>query len=490
MNEPTPQADVLEPEDVRTVRDLARVIGGSAAILVVRRIAITLAGALTTAVIARRLGTVHFGELASAQGLLFLFQTIVDFGFSLVVARELARSAKGGVLLGAAMFVEGVLGIVLMVAMCVIAFASGIDTDRGIVLLILAPSLGISALAPMRQVFLVSFRIRELARIDLSTNLIQSIVMIGVAFSGAGLFAIAAVFAAGQVINPILVAAAARRRLAPRSPRRHDMSRLVRDALPLGLASIIATVYFTIDLAILPWLVSRHAVGEYAAAVKVLNLLAVVPVLVMTAVLPGMSRLHENREHLGELAARVTHWLAVFALPACVAAVVFASTIVTVLFGDGYAGSAALLRVLALAAALTVLSNILGTLLTSQRVVRAQLIQNSVAMVVNVGGNVALAPRYGPMASAWLTVATELIVDGGSLLALRGRVNLWPAAATAVRPAIACAAFASVGLGLGAWPAVAVPLASAVYIAAIVALRAWPSELQPRLSGLFRTQGT
>ncbi len=484
----TPAAATVTSQEPVQPSDVARLAGGSAALLLIRRVVITGVGALTTAIVARRLGIVRFGELASAQGLLALLQTIVDFGFSLVVARELARNARRGALLGAAMLAEGFFGVVSMAAMAGVGLATG-GGERGTIILILAPSLGIAALAPMRQVFLVSYRIRDLAKIDLATNLLQSALTVAAAFAGAGVFAVAAVFTAGQVVNPLLLARAARRRTTVRAPSRTEVRGMLRAALPLGLASILATVYFTIDLVILPWLVSRHAVGEYAAAVKFLNLLSTVPVLVMTAVLPAMSSLRDERAQLSLLAARVTHWLAVLALPACVGAIVFARTIVILFFGHAYSGSAPLLRVLAIAGALTVVSNVLGTLLTSQAVVRPQLIQNALAMTVNIGGNLALAPRFGPMASAWLSVLTEVIVDLGSLVALRGRVDLRPALAAAGRPALASGVLAAIGLGLGHWQAAAVPAAVGGFLITVLLLRAWPAELLPRWLGRFGAEG-
>ncbi len=261
------------------------------------------------------------------------------------------------------------------------------------------------------------------------------------------------------------------------------MRGFLRAALPLGLASFLSSVYFTVDLVLLGWLVSRPALGEYAAAVKVLNLLVQIPGFVMNAVLPGLSRLRDDREALSELAARVWHWLMTLGLPACVAGAVFAPTIINVAFGGRYAGAVPMFQVLSAAAALALVSNVLGVLLNSVGIARAQVLQNSVAMVFNVVGNILLAPRFGPIASAWLTVATELIVDVGSILALRGRVDPRRAFAVSTKPLLACAVLAAIGVALGATPELAIPVALAAFVLVLVLLGGWPAELSMALPG-------
>jgi O-antigen/teichoic acid export membrane protein len=458
--------------------EVARLAGNSAALLFLRRVLLQGASAISTAFVARQVGVADFGQLASALGLLGLFQALVDFGFSLVVARELGHRERPGHWLGAGLVSEGVLGALFAALLGCIALASGITSVRGTILLVLLPALAVSGLGPMRQVFLVNYRVRDLAKIDVTTSLSQSLLTIVAAIAGAGVVAVAAIFTVTSVINTLWVSRSARSLMELRRPNWTDLHALLRAALPLGLVSFMASMYFTIDLVILPYLVGTRAVGHYAAAVKFLSILATVPGLVMTAALPGMASLRHTREGLGELAARVAHWLAAFALPACVGAIVFAPTIVSLFFGANYQASVPLMRILSVAAALTALSALLGTLLMSQAIWRIQLVQNSIAMAVNIGGNVLLAPRFGPAASAWLTVITEVIVDTGSLAVLRKRVNLKPAFASTVRPAIACAVLPCAGLVLGRWPYLAIPIAGVGYLFALILLHAWPSELR------------
>jgi len=465
-------------------REIARLAAASAMLLLGRRVMITAASAVSTAIVARQIGVGSFGLLAAAQGVVLLVGGLADFGFSIVLARDLATSpAHRGATLGASIRVASATGLLSALVVVAVAAPSGFASERGVVLLVLCPSLLLSGVGTVRQSYMVLYRTKRLAVIDLATNLAQAALTMLVARAGGGVYGVAITISGGAIANPLLVGLFGRRLIRAGRPGRDQMLGFLRAALPLGLASFLSSVYFTVDLVLLGWLVSRPALGEYAAAVKVLNLLVQIPGFVMNAVLPGLSRLRDDREALSELAARVWHWLMTLGLPACVAGAVFAPTIINVAFGGRYAGAVPMFQVLSAAAALALVSNVLGVLLNSVGIARAQVLQNSVALVFNVVGNILLAPRFGPIASAWLTVATELIVDVGSILALRGRVDPRRAFAVSTKPLLACAVLAAIGVALGATPELAIPVALAAFVLVLVLLGGWPAELSMALPG-------
>ena len=162
-----------------------------------------------------------------------------------------------------------------------------------------------------------------------------------------------------------------------------------------------------------------------------------------------------DREAMNALVARVWHWLLATGLPLCVGAAVFAGPLVTAAFGSGFENAVPLVQILCAAAAIALLANVLGTLLVAQGIVRPMVYQNIAVATFNVAGNIVLAPRYGVIASAWLTVATEAMVTLSALFLLRGRLQLGALLARSPRPALSVAGFAAVGLLLASWPAAA-----------------------------------
>lgn len=460
-----------------------RRLAGSVSVMTVRRLFVAAANIAGTAVVARRIGVGDFGQLSAALAASALAASVSDFGFSLVLGRELgAQPSARGRLLRAGMEVQLIWTLLPTFAVVLLAVASRPTSTRGLALLVLAPAVAAGGLTGARQLYIATYRIRRLALIDVATNVLQLLLVVPVALIGGGAVGVAAVMSACSVANSLWLANDALRLAGSPRAARVDRSALFRQALPLGFASLMASVYFTVDLVLLAWLVSARQLGEYSAACKVLSILVLLPSLVMSVALPALGSTASRPDELRELAARLLHWLVALALPLCVGVAIFARTLARAAFGVDYTGAAPLIRILALAAAISLLSNLLGIVLVARSTVRPMLVQNGIALVLNVVGNVTLAPRFGVSASAWLTVATELVVCGSSFVVLQRRVALASSFGAAARPALAVCGLAATGLALADSPVVGIPASIATFAALVVVLRAWPAEFLPILS--------
>lgn len=193
-------------------------------------------------------------------------------------------------------------------------------------------------------------------------------------------------------------------------PPRTEVIRFIRTAIPFGTASLLASLYFTIDLTLLGWLVVPSALARYAVAVRLLSVMVLIPGFVMAAGIPGLTRSTETRAQLSRFAATLTKWIAMTALPLGVGVAVFARPAVLIAFGHAYLGAVPLVRILMVAAFLAFISNVTGILMVTVGIVRRQIIFNTISLIVDVAGNILLVPRYGVTASAWLTVLSEAIV--------------------------------------------------------------------------------
>jgi O-antigen/teichoic acid export membrane protein len=460
---------------------LAQKIAGSALVLTGRRAAAVVLTAAATAVIARALGASGFGELSAALAAYWLFVAVGDLGFSLLLGRDLAaHPERRERVLRTAVAIQLGWCSLLAAVLAGLGLAVGVDTARGGAMVVLAPALAAAGLGGVRQVFLVLFRTRALAGVDLGVLAVQLASAALAALTGLGVVGVAAAMSVAFAANTAIVAALGLRLVRIRGARPLGRVGLIRQAMPLGVASALASFYFSIDLVIVGALVDGSRLGAYAAAVKILSLLVTIPGLVMAAALPGLARAVGDPAVLGALTARVWHWLVSVGLPLCVAVAVFAGPVIQLGFGPGFEGAVPLLRILAAAAAASLLANLLGMLMIAERMIARQLVQNGAALAFNVAGNLLLVPRYGVIASAWLTLATELVVIIPSALALRHRVRLAPALAVSPKPALAALGLALTGAALAAHPAVAIPASVAAFAAIIVALRGWPEELGVR----------
>ena len=173
---------------------------------------------------------------------------------------------------------------------------------------------------------------------------------------------------------------------------------------------------------------------------------------------------------------RVWHWLGVAPLPVFVGLMLFAGPAVKLAFGARYAHAAALLAILAGAGVVSVLSNLVGNLMVVFERNRALVIQNSVAIVFNVAGNLILIPRVGVAAAAWMTLATEVLVCTSAIVRLRGDLSLGRLVVVSGRPVLALAVSSAVAVALLDTPVVAVSAAALSFVVLLSALGAWPAE--------------
>ena len=257
--------------------------------------------------------------------------------------------------------------------------------------------------------------------------------------------------------------------------------RVIRRSAPLGVLSVMTKVYLLGDLVLLGWLVSGDSLGEYAAAARMLTLLATVAALVVNAALPGFSATAADPTALSALIARVWHWLMCTAIPIFAGVAVFAGPAILILVGPSYEGAEHLLRVLCLAGFAGVLSNILGAVMVATHRTRTLFLQNAAAIALNIGGNLLLVPTYGVEASAWLTVATEAFIALAAFIVIAPHIPLRPMLAVSARPVAAIAAGAAVGLAVGPRSAIGIALGTITMVAVLSLLRGWPSEFAARV---------
>ena len=473
-----PLEQVETPDDGEH-RNLNKLTARAASITGLRQAVSMGAGAVTTAVVARILGPTTYGYYAGGLAAFQLALAVCDIGFSLVASREMAQNPDGRAdLLRSVVRVASIWTCVVACGLVTVAFATGVG-PRGEVMLALAPAVLVAGVAPARQIFYVTFDMGKLLVVDVVSSLVQAAAMITVALLHLGVLAIALAACLMYCAVPLVCLWLARRIVGEGRSTVALRRGVVRMAVPLGLAALIASLYFTIDQVILTWLVSPAQLADYAAAVKLLTLVVTVPGFIMLAGLPTLARAKADYARLTDVTGRLTHWIASAAVPLCVALLVFAKPAVTIVYGHQYLAAAPLLRVLMAAGLLSLGSNVCGIVLSALAIIRPQLIFNVITLFVNVIGNIVLVPRYGVMASAWLTVGCELIIVTYGVITMRKRVSLSKVIAPSRSMFIATAAGAAVGVALQGNPLIGAPLAAAVFAVLVVLLGAWPDDLLP-----------
>jgi len=248
---------------------------------------------------------------------------------------------------------------------------------------------------------------------------------------------------------------------------------MMKVALPLGVASILITIYYQIDSVLLLQLSTTDEAGFYGAAYRFMAPLLVLPAAVMSSFFPVLSAANvHDPDRVRRLVQRAAELMAVISLPALAGAIVLSDPIVAKLYGANFARTAEVLPILVIAYVSICFGSLAGFLAPLLNLQWRLAIYSAIGAAANIGLNVWLIPRYGALGSAWATVATEVLTMtlmlGTALLTLRLRVKPGRLLAT-LAVALAMAGVMQLATPLG-WAAAAI-IGVVAYVGGLFALR-------------------
>jgi O-antigen/teichoic acid export membrane protein len=207
-----------------------------------------------------------------------------------------------------------------------------------------------------------------------------------------------------------LVAIPTVKSLWPRHSR-SDVPRrdIFRATFAFNLYPLIANIYDRVDVILLSVLAGNFAAGIYALPYRALATLQLLPLGLMTAVLPSISS-SANSESDETLCSRMVSSLYVLSLFPVLIVTLLAEPLVFFVLGRHYAESVPILRILIWAAIPMFINYALNTYLLARSQERLFLYTNSVCAAINIVGNFLLIPHFSYFAAAVMTVITETVL--------------------------------------------------------------------------------
>lgn len=379
---------------------------------------------VATLLLTRELGPEDFGRYTLVFAYLAFFELISDCGLDTLAVRELARDGyreEGRRVLGDSLVLRGLL-ILLVVPAAALLFPL-VTGNRGDALLIVLAGLTLLAgnrRPSLRSLFEVPFRADLAMGLPTFLGVLAELLHLGlllVLLDGWGLAG--AVGAQGLAPLPLLLpmALVSMRRLRPRiRPSAGRLAELLRRASPLLGALLLNVVLVRIDVIMLDRMRGPAEVGLYAAPVRIVEVLNLLPILLMTSVYPLLSRHAADREMVDRLFRVSLRVLTTIVVPVVALEIAFAGPLVSLFFGDAYDASAGMLPWLALAEIMIFADIVIGARLvaTGRETRNLQLV--TFATLTNVAVNLALIPALGGRGAALATLGAYVVrVASGAL---------------------------------------------------------------------------
>jgi O-antigen/teichoic acid export membrane protein len=185
---------------------------------------------------------------------------------------------------------------------------------------------------------------------------------------------------------------------------------LVQTSWPIAAMLILNMVYFRIDILLLSFFRSASEVGLYGLAYKIIESSLFFPGMFGGLLLPHLSAAAARHQlvNIRRLLEDGLHFLLLTALLAVIILYMFASPIIT-LFSPAFASAGPLLSILSFALGVMFVGNLFGFTLVALHRQRLLLVLYAILAVFNIVANLLTIPRYGAVAAAWTTVATEIL---------------------------------------------------------------------------------
>ncbi len=214
---------------------------------------------------------------------------------------------------------------------------------------------------------------------------------------------------------------------------------LLKEALPFGLALILNTIYFRLDIVLFSLILPRSVdgvcesqfcadteAGSYIVAVRILEVMIIVPLFFMNSVLPVLTRhIKQKTNRVSDTLNYSFYFLLSAGLSAGIGIFILARPIVQLIASDEFLthgsvyGSDTALQFLMIAMFFTYLTSFLGFALIAFGYQIKLLWINLVAVLFNLFSNLWVIPIYGLRGAATTSVISEGLILILSIIALR-----------------------------------------------------------------------
>lgn len=397
-----------------------------------------------TAIAGRVLGTAGFGIYAIATSVVEVTRVIAASGVDFLVAREVAAEPKCADRVASnASALKLVLGAVAYLLM--LFYVAAVHYPPGVLfaVIVLGSAVFFENLSDvLDSVFQGRERMEFITRTFFVTAAFLFVTASAALLGGLGLRGYVVAFAASFVVRWLLMQHFAKTtgfvRLSVSRLGGEEMRRLLRSALPLFGATVLSLLFHRMDILMLGKMSTPHEVGLYSAAVRIVDVLVLVPRILATAVYPALRRHRDDDpEKMREVVAESTRLSLVVCSLVGLVAWVLAPWALYVTPGPEFVPATFVLRVLSWGILLQGAAHLGARLLIVVEAERDVLWVGLLSMLTNLCLNAWWIPKWGIEGAALATLTSYGVAGTLYLAFLRARGVVVPLRSSVLAPVAA-----------------------------------------------------
>lgn len=366
--------------------------------------------------VARKLGGEDFGKLSFAFSFTGMCILIADFGLNRLLVRNVSRQKELTDEYVANIYVlKIILSFMCVIAMGLFVVFAGYSGEMITLVMIFGGAMFFRSLLDVScAVFSAHEQMDKEAVLKGISHILLFISGAMVLALGFGLFELSCVFLIVYLISSSIGCFMVYQCVAKIRPcfNYRFWYSILRESLPIALTVVFSVIYIKIDIVMLSLIRGDNVeIGLYSAAVRIIELLHVIPVIIASAIFPIFSNLRkDSMDSLGEVYKTSFKYLLVTALPIVVGVLLLSDRIIDLVYGEEYVKAIPALRILVCSLIFIFVNYILSDILMSVDRQKISAIVLGTCVFVNISLNMFLIPYYGYLGAGYATVITELVL--------------------------------------------------------------------------------
>lgn len=363
----------------------------------------------------RMLGVEGWGVFAYSLSFITIFYAFTDIGINTFITRELSKDNKDKYrFLSAGLALKtGVLIFSFLLSFILIPHLStkiGLSTNMILVI-------GLLNFSDSLRDFIISVnRALEKMEREAFVKTINSITTVGLGVLLLTLstnpFSLALAYAVGSILASVVTFFI----LLPELKKvswgfsLQEISLIFNFSWPFIATTLFSTAISNIDSIMLGQMKDAHNLGLYAAATRLVQFLAIIPIFFGISIFPIMTKLDNDTIAARRVFEKIMTITLALGIPIAVGGFLLRTELMTTLFGNDYANGGMTLGILLLSILAIFPNYILGNIIYIKGLQKKFIAVTLLGVLGNVILNFYLIPIYGAAGAAFSTFATQFLI--------------------------------------------------------------------------------
>jgi O-antigen/teichoic acid export membrane protein len=183
---------------------------------------------------------------------------------------------------------------------------------------------------------------------------------------------------------------------------------LVKDSWPLAISSIAIWFYMRVDQIMIRQLSTNREAGIYAAGVRLVEMLYVIPTVIQSSFLPRLVEFYKiNEESFLKQLGKIFRFIAILSYVIILLYIINIGWIIRVFLGPKYSDDILICRLLICVFIFVAFGVIRTMFIYTTNIPKVQLKITVISCILNIGLNFLLIPKYGAIGSVIAIMVTQ-----------------------------------------------------------------------------------